>query len=62
MMTKRDTVLRILRDRGAPEVEVRAALCHVTALCRSRGVERIRDVVLDDEPVFYVDDDLRESA
>ena len=53
--TKRDERLAAVRDRSAPEVEVRAALCHVVRTCGRHGVERLREVVLGEEPVFYVD-------
>jgi hypothetical protein len=57
MVTKRDTAARLLETPDRSEREVRAVLCLVVRTCSRAGVERLRSVVLEEEPVFYVDEE-----
>lgn len=61
-MTDFDKWTRELRKRQLTLIETRAAICQVVSTCPEAGVRRLRDVVLDDEPVFYVDEPTRKAS
>jgi hypothetical protein len=55
--TNRDNLIADLRQSDLMDTEVRALLCHVVRTCAPSGVARLRAVVVDEEPVFYVTND-----
>jgi hypothetical protein len=54
--TKRDNLVEELRRPDTNLREVRALLCQIVRTCSREGVNRLRGTVLDEEPVFYVDE------
>lgn len=61
-MTDRDMWTAELRETDLAPVELRSALCQVVMSCGRPGLVVLRDVVLGDERVFYIDEPTRNAS